>query len=163
MRMFKCAYNVAPTNTGGYPFINNAPVVLAADPFVNRAGGDYSLTAAAQTALRISGSTVLGLPSTSALDWIGALPISAASSGGSGRTYTMPPIYGYYPLVVGQVVPPEVLGSAVGTVFDTAGTYVFDSTVGIQHSMTFAVGFDGTIIQKLVTSAGGTPRLALGR
>ena len=75
----------------------------------------------------------------------------------------MPPIYDYYPLVVGQVVPPAILSSAVGTVFDTAGTYSFESSEGIQHSMTFAVGFDGTIIRKLVSSAGGIPRLAIGR
>ena len=75
----------------------------------------------------------------------------------------MPPIYDYYQLTVGQVVPPAILASAVGTVFDTAGTYAFESSEGIQHSMTFAVGFDGTIIRKLVSSAGGIPRLALGR
>jgi len=83
-RMIECAYNTAPSNSGSYPIANYGGVLLGADPFTNRAGGDYSLTDVAKAALRIDGTSVLGLPNTETLAWIGALPIGPVSTAGGG-------------------------------------------------------------------------------
>jgi hypothetical protein len=87
--LVNCAYRTAPSNTGSYPIRNFGGVLLTASPFTNAAGGDYSLTDTAKTALRVSSATVPGLPSTSTLDWIGALPIGPVESGGGEGEVTV--------------------------------------------------------------------------